>query len=98
GMNHSVSSRVDARFSNGEVTKVTFITKHDDKYYPLLKIKEEDKILKGFIWKPNDRPASKESIINAGKSARPAKAGPKKTPATKPGAKGKSAKPAAKNA
>ena len=40
-----------------------FRSKPESRYGPLSKFKEDDKILKGFIWKPKDRPVSKESVI-----------------------------------
>nr|WP_183566092.1 OstA-like protein [Mucilaginibacter sp. SP1R1] len=63
GMQRSLSSRIRTSFKNGEVNDVLFSTKPENRYIPINKVKEEDKELKGFIWKPKDRPVSKESII-----------------------------------
>lgn len=94
GMDHSFSSSIDAHFKKGEISNVGFYTKHDDNYSPLLKVKEDDKILKGFIWKPNERPASKEDVIHPKKPALPASEA--KKPANKTPAKGKAVKPTGK--
>ncbi|MBB6108261.1 OstA-like protein [Mucilaginibacter lappiensis] len=63
GMQRSLSSRIHVVFKNGETKEVTFVTKPENRYIPIAKVTEEDKLLKGFIWKPKDRPASKEAII-----------------------------------
>jgi hypothetical protein len=42
---------------------MAFLTKADNRYIPIEKVKDDDKILKNFIWKPKNRPISKESII-----------------------------------
>jgi hypothetical protein len=84
GMQRSLSSRIRADFKDNKVTNMGFYTKPENKYGPLSKFKEDDKILKGFIWKPKERPVSKESIIP---SYHKKKAAPKKPPAKS--AKGK---------
>jgi lipopolysaccharide export system protein LptA len=63
GMQRSLSSRIRVDFKNNKVTTLAFYTKPENKYGPLTKFKEDDRLLKGFIWKPKDRPVSKESII-----------------------------------
>jgi lipopolysaccharide export system protein LptA len=63
GMQRSLSSRMRTSFKNGAANNVTFLSKPEHRYGPLSKFTEDDKILKGFIWKPKERPVSKESII-----------------------------------
>ena len=63
GMQRSLSSRIRADFKNNEAIKLSFYVKPDNRYTPFKKVKEDDKILKGFIWKPKERPFSKESIL-----------------------------------
>ncbi len=63
GMERSLSTRMRIDFKDNQATNLAFYTKPEDKYGPLDKFKEEDRLLKGFIWKPKDRPVSKESII-----------------------------------
>jgi lipopolysaccharide export system protein LptA len=62
-MHRSLSSRIRVNFKENKATNVMFLTKPEHRYVPVNKTTEEDKILKGFIWKPKERPVSKESII-----------------------------------
>lgn len=63
GIQRSLSSRITADFKDNKVTNMGFYTKPENRYGPEKKFTEDDKVLKGFIWKPKDRPVSKESII-----------------------------------
>jgi len=63
GMQRSLSSSIRANFKDNKVTNMGFYTKPENKYTPIAKVKDDDKILKAFIWKPKERPVSKESII-----------------------------------
>ena len=63
GMQRSLSTRISANFKDNKVTNMGFFIKPENRYGPLDKFKEDERILKGFIWKPKDRPVSKESII-----------------------------------
>ncbi|MEZ2338195.1 OstA-like protein [Mucilaginibacter sp. RCC_168] len=76
GMQRSLSSRIHVVFKNGETKEVTFLTKPENRYIPMAKVTEEDKLLKGFIWKPKDRPASKEAIIPTHHKKQPASKSP----------------------
>ncbi|MHB8207094.1 OstA-like protein [Mucilaginibacter sp.] len=62
-MQRSFASRMRLNFKNNEVTDLAFLTKPDHRYIPIEKAKEDEKILTGFIWKPKDRPISKESVL-----------------------------------
>ncbi|SDT65788.1 OstA-like protein [Mucilaginibacter mallensis] len=62
-MQRSFSSRLWVYMKNNEVTDLGFITKPENRYIPIHVVKEDEKILKGFLWKPKDRPVSKESIL-----------------------------------
>jgi len=62
-MQRSFSSRMRLKLKNNEVTDLAFLTKPDHRYIPIEKVKEDEKILNGFIWKPKDRPISKESVL-----------------------------------
>ena len=77
GMQRSLSSRIRINFKDGKLTDVTFLAKPEHRYGPLDKFTEDDKILKGFLWKPKERPASKEEITA------PKKKEPVKKPADK---------------
>ena len=63
GMQRSLSSRMRIYFKNGAANNIFFISKPEHRYGPLAKFTDDEKILKGFIWKPKERPVSKESIL-----------------------------------
>jgi len=62
-MTHSFSSNMKVILRNNKASKIIYYTKVDLKVTPIKQVKEDEKILKGFIWKPKERPVSKESII-----------------------------------
>lgn len=80
-MQRSLSSRIHIRFKDGKVTTMVFSNKPEHRYAPLSKFNEEDKTLKGFIWKPKDRPVSKESILPSYNKKTISKTGKGKVPA-----------------
>ncbi|MDB4920990.1 OstA-like protein [Mucilaginibacter sp.] len=63
GMERSLSTRIRVNFEKNQATNIGFYLKPEHKYTPIDKVVDDDKILKGFIWKPKERPISKESII-----------------------------------
>jgi lipopolysaccharide export system protein LptA len=63
GIQRSLSSRIAIDFKDNSATRLSFYTKPENRYGPPDKFKDDEKILKGFIWKPKERPVSKESII-----------------------------------
>lgn len=63
GLNHQVSSRIKMNFADGKLSGINFIRAIQASTKPMNKLTDEDKILKGFIWKPKDRPKSKEEVI-----------------------------------
>jgi lipopolysaccharide export system protein LptA len=87
GMNRTISSRIRLTFKDKALKNVFLLKVQDGKYYPMSKIKPETEILKGFMWKPKDRPKSKEEIIppkplklaseSAVENVKPKKAAPK---------------------
>lgn len=90
GLNHQISSRIKMNFADGKLKGINFIRAVQASTKPMDKLTEEDKILKGFIWKPKDRPKSKEEIIpqlakTQGKTKVPAKGAPAKTVPAKNG-------------
>ena len=89
GMQRSLSTRITVDMVKGQVTTLGFYTKPENRYASLKKFKEDEQILKGFIWKPKERPVSKESIIpsfakKAAAKAAADKAKADKTKGTKP--------------
>jgi len=103
GMQRSLSSRIRVNFKDSKVNNLTFLSKPEHRYGPLDKFTEEDKILKGFLWKPKERPASKEEIMtsykktmalkSAGKPPANTKASGKKLPGAKAGKDTSAVKP-----
>jgi lipopolysaccharide export system protein LptA len=85
GLNHQVSSRIKMIFIDGKLKNINSIRSVQASTTPMDELTEEDKILKGFIWKPKDRPKSKEEIIpqlakkNEVKPKAPLKTAPAKT-------------------
>jgi hypothetical protein len=92
GLNHMISSRLRIMLKDNKLSNISAIRAIDASITPMNELKEEDRVLKGFIWKPRDRPKSKEEIIpqlaeekakpatkKSEKKAVPAKASPVKT-------------------
>jgi len=63
GFNRSLSSRMKLEFADSKLKRVVLVRKPEGKYYPIEKAPKDMEILEGFIWKPKDRPKSKEEII-----------------------------------
>jgi lipopolysaccharide export system protein LptA len=62
-MQRSLSSRMRIRFKNNSAQNVTFLIQPDHKYAGINKFTEDERLLKNFMWKPKERPISKESIL-----------------------------------
>jgi hypothetical protein len=87
-MHRSVSSAIWVYMKKGQMNRIEFLTKPENRDFPIAKAKEEDMILKNFIWKPKDRPRSKQDIINPPKPEPAApKTGDKKSQGKAPGGK-----------
>jgi lipopolysaccharide export system protein LptA len=95
-MSRTVSGRAYFNFENGEIVNNAFVEKYEAHGTPISKVTEDNKILKGFIWKPKERPVSKEAILNRKKPAVKSvtKPGPKPPAATNKKAAGKVTVPA----
>ncbi|MBC7744857.1 MAG: hypothetical protein H7096_07110 [Flavobacterium sp.] len=63
GLNRMLSSRIKVVFRDGKLNDIISILKPEGNFYPIDKIPPDEDILKGFIWKPKERPKSKEAII-----------------------------------
>lgn len=63
GLNHMISGRLRILLKDNKLTNISAIRAIDASITPMDDLKEEDRILKGFIWKPRERPKSKEEII-----------------------------------
>lgn len=63
GMNRSSGDVIDIYFVNKEVNKVVFVNDVNGTLFPLKKIPEEKKTLKGFNWMDNRRPKNKLELF-----------------------------------
>lgn len=63
GLNRSISSRMRISFAKNELSDIVLIRKPEVNFYPIEKVPKDRDILEGFIWKPKERPKSKEEII-----------------------------------
>lgn len=89
-MNQTLSSRIKFTFKNNDIDDITYISSIEGALNPENTI-PKDNVLKGFSWKPKERPRSKKEAI--GSSGKPK---PKvKTPVAKPLATKKPASPQA---
>ena len=62
-----ISSNIEFLLDNGEIETIKYITKSDGKTYPPSKFPDDLRKLKGFIWREEEQPKSKEDIfINNG--------------------------------
>jgi lipopolysaccharide export system protein LptA len=84
----TVSSRIRVNFKDNNAKNITQYTKVEQNIIPIDKATDDDKILKGFVWKPKDRPESKEAIIAPNRNRRVTpKTPPAKTVAKAPAGK-----------
>lgn len=63
-MFHDRSGRIKIVMKDNEILRYTSIRKIDQKVYPLKMVNQDNEILPGFVWKPQDRPKSKEDLLN----------------------------------
>lgn len=67
-MYHSRSSRIKLLVEDNEIARFIPIRSIEGKFSPLHLITQEAEILVGFIWKPGDRPTSKEDLLMRNRS------------------------------
>lgn len=91
GLNHLISSRLKIMLKDNKLNGITAIRSIDASITPMDELKEEQRVLKGFIWKPRDRPKSKEEIIPSLAEDVPEKAAESKTKQVKPSGSGNKA-------
>lgn len=77
----SQSNSSKAIFKNGRLGRGSNYVATENRLLPLKALKEEDKILKGFLWKPKERPQSKEDITIGVKTTAAIKSPPGKNAA-----------------
>ena len=63
-MFHNRGARFKVKMKGKEITDYITIRKVDQKVYPFALVTQENEILQGFKWRPQDRPTSKEDLLN----------------------------------
>lgn len=63
-MFHDRGARIKVQMDNNEIIDYITVKKVDQKVYPFIMVTQENEILPGFIWRPQDRPTSKEDLLN----------------------------------
>lgn len=78
-MNQTLSSRIKFIFKNNDIEHIVYVNNIEGALNPENKV-EKDNVLKGFSWKPKERPKSKKEAIGAsGKAKVKPKTAPAKT-------------------
>lgn len=62
GMNKIICSNMRINFLKGKVDNISFYVKPDASFIPPHELKEEDKRLRGFIWRKSERP-NRKSVV-----------------------------------
>jgi lipopolysaccharide export system protein LptA len=62
GMNKIICSDITIRFKEGKINNLSFYKKPDGLFIPPHELKTEDKLLKGFDWKADEKP-NKEDVV-----------------------------------
>lgn len=63
-MFHDRGGRIKVKMEGKKIIDYTSIHKVDQKVYPFKLVTQENEILPGFTWRPQDRPTSKEDLLN----------------------------------
>lgn len=62
GMNKIICSNITIRFRDGNVNNLSFYVKPEASFIPPHELKKEDKTLKGFEWRDDDKP-TREDVV-----------------------------------
>src|SRR5690606_1692713 len=63
-MFHDRGARIKIKMEGKKIIDYTTIRKVDQKVYPFKQVTQENEVLPGFVWRPQDRPKSKEDMMN----------------------------------
>ncbi|MGC8823170.1 MAG: OstA-like protein [Bacteroidales bacterium] len=63
GVNRALCSQINVMVQNRSISRIVFLTQPDAIFYPLSKLPEEEKKLKGFVWYEDKRPYSRADIF-----------------------------------
>ena len=64
GMNKIICSNITIRFKEGQVNNLTFYTKPEGRFIPPHELKKDEKTLKGFNWRAENKPG-REDVVKA---------------------------------
>lgn len=63
-MFHDRGSRIKITMADKKIKDYVTVLKVDQKFYPFKLVTPENEVLPGFVWLPQDRPKSKEDMLN----------------------------------
>lgn len=63
-MFHDRGARIKIKMEGKKIIDYITIRKVDQKLYPFKQVTQENEVLPGFVWRPQDRPKSKEDMMN----------------------------------
>ena len=63
-MFHDRGARIKIKMDGNKIIDYITIRKVDQKLYPFSQVTQENEVLPGFVWRPQDRPKSKEDMMN----------------------------------
>ena len=63
-MFHDRGARIKVKMEGKKIIDYVSVRKVDQKVYPFKMVNQDNEILPGFIWRPQDRPTSKEDLLN----------------------------------
>jgi hypothetical protein len=58
-----ISSNIEFILNNGEIETIKYMTKSDGKTYPPSQFPDDFRKLKGFVWREEEQPKTKEDIF-----------------------------------
>lgn len=61
-VNKADSKMLSATFKDGEIERVYYYEEPKNDGYPVVQLKEDEKVLKGFNWQPEKRPADRNAV------------------------------------
>jgi lipopolysaccharide export system protein LptA len=64
GLNKIICSNITIRFKDGKVQNLSFYIRPEANFIPPHELKEEDRTLRGFIWKENVRPSRNDVVAS----------------------------------
>ena len=65
GIDKTTCSGMKMAFENGEISDITFLVAPEGNVYPEEDIPENERTLKGFIWRIEERPEKVEDLFEA---------------------------------